>query len=141
MGCLSYMLAGIVLGILALNGTQSGTPNLSDSTNPPPSSLSVSQCLPTAVKLIDVVSVDIGGAHQITVEDKLNALGAHCSSDNKLRDRSGKEIYFYPLTGCWGNPPINAAEILQQQTDEIAKLKEQYTVIEMTCNPQGLSIS
>ncbi len=109
---------------------------------------SLSKCLPTDVKLIDVVDATITGyangqpvgLHKVTVEQKLNELKATCNSDNKLVDGNGKQIVFYHLTGCWGNPPSNYQDILKKQRDEINKLKQQYTVIAMTCNPSGIPI-
>lgn len=95
---------------------------------------SFSKCLPADIKLDDIADANI------TVEQKLNALKAICNSANKLVDATGKQITFYHLTGCWGNPPSNYLELLQKQQDEINKLKEQYTVIEMTCNPSGIPI-
>ncbi len=53
--------------------------------------------------------------HKVTVEQKLNELKATCNSDNKLVDGNGKQINFYPLTGCWGNPPFNYQDILRKQ--------------------------
>ena len=107
----------------------------------------LSRCLPSGIKLDDVVSADISGyakgqpvgLHKVTVEQKLTELNATCSN-GELVDVSGKKISFYHLTGCWGNPPYNYQDILQNQRDEINKLKEQYTVIEMTCNPSGIPI-
>ncbi|HWN99760.1 MAG TPA: hypothetical protein VNS63_10865 [Blastocatellia bacterium] len=100
-------------------------------------------CLPDDVKATDIVSVQAarpgtaaGEAKRITVEQKLMALKARCKK-GKLVDDSGKEIRFYRLVGCWGNPPADYQEILARQTEEIEKLKKQYTVIEMTCNPDG----
>ena len=103
------------------------------------------QCLPENVKPTDVVSTRLaqsdGGAlvEKITVEQKLTELKANCK-DGKLVDGAGTEIHFYKLTGCWGNPPRNYQEILQRQEAELAILRKQYTVIEMTCNPSGLPI-
>ena len=100
-------------------------------------------CLPEGVKSGDVVSTQFaksaaGGKEvkKITVEQTLKAMKAACKND-KLVDAAGKEIYFYRLQGCWGNPPADYQEILQQQQAEIEKLKKRYTVIEMTCNPDG----
>jgi len=109
--------------------------------------IALSQCLPSGVKLDDVVSADINGysngqpagIHKVTVEQKLTELNAVCSN-SKLVDSYGKEIFFYHLTGCWGNPPYDYLEIVEKQLDEINKLKEQYTVVEMTCNPSGIPI-
>ena len=103
------------------------------------------QCLPESVKPTDVVSttlVQTDGrtlVEKITVEQKLTELKANCKN-GKLIDVAGTEIYFYKLTGCWGNPPRNYQEILQRQEAELAILRKQYTVIEMTCNPSGLPI-
>ena len=103
------------------------------------------QCLPESVKPTDVVSTTLvqtdGGTlvEKITVEQKLTELKANCRN-GKLVDGAGTEIYFYKLTGCWGNPPRNYQEILERQEADVAKLRKQYTVIEMTCNPSGLPI-
>jgi len=103
-------------------------------------------CLPEGIKSDDVVSTQMGksgaggrAVKKITVEQTLKAIKAHCK-DGKLVDAEGKEIYFYRLQGCWGNPPADYQEILQQQQAEIEKLKKRYTVIEMTCNPDGSMI-
>jgi hypothetical protein len=110
---------------------------------------SLAKCLPADVKLNDVVDATSTGyangqpvgLQKVTVEQKLDELKATCNPDNKLVDGSGKQIIFYHLKGCWGNPPRNSQEILQEQRDEINRLKQQYTVIEMTCNPSGSPIS
>jgi len=103
------------------------------------------QCLPEYVKPTDVVSTTLaqtgGGTlvEKITVEQKLAELKANCKN-GKLIDGAGTEIHFYRLTGCWGNPPRNYQEILERQEAELATLRKQYTVIEITCNPSGLPI-
>jgi hypothetical protein len=110
---------------------------------------SLAKCLPADIKLNDVVDATSSGyangqpvgLQKVTVEQKLNELKATCNRDNKLVDGSGKQIIFYHLKGCWGNPPRNYQEILKEQRDEINRLKQQYTVIEMTCNPSGIPIS
>ena len=126
------------IALIALSTTSDGV-----------SQASLAKCLPSDIKPSDVVeatsdryaSGQASGVHKITVEDKLNELKATCSDDNKLVDGNGKQIMFYHLTGCWGNPPADYQEILQKQRDELQKLKQQYTVIEMTCNPSGMPIS
>ena len=103
------------------------------------------QCLPEYVKPTDVVSTKLvqtdGGTlvEKITVAQKLTELKANCKN-GKLVDGAGTEIYFYNLTGCWGNPPRNYQEILERQEAKLAILRKQYTVIEMTCNPSGVPI-
>lgn len=101
-------------------------------------------CLPPDVKADEVVSIQpvvssLGGEEgkKITVKQKLIEIKARCKN-GKLVDRAGKEIRFYRLTGCWGNPPADYQEILAQQSKEIESLKKKYTVIEMTCNPTGI---
>jgi hypothetical protein len=118
-------------------------------TNNEASQSSLAKCLPADIKLSDVVEAPSigrpndqpGKSHSITVEQRLNKLKATCNSDNKLVDGNGKQIVFYHLIGCWGNPPENYQDILRKQRDEINRLKQQYTVIEMTCNPSGVPIS
>lgn len=103
-------------------------------------------CLPSGVKLTDTVSAQIISSNasgnvikRITVKEKLTALKARCKK-GKLVDRRGRQIYFYRLTGCWGNPPANYREILERQGNELRKLKKRYTVVEMSCNTSGLLI-
>lgn len=96
-------------------------------------------CLPKEVQLTNVVSYQQAKPgmqrrkQAITVADELARLKAHCKK-GKLVDGSHRQIYFFRLVGCWGNPPENYEEILQQQNRELMKLKKRYTVIEMTCN-------
>jgi hypothetical protein len=104
-------------------------------------------CLPDGIKLTDVVSAqiitsDASGSvtKKIVVEQKLAELKARCKK-GLLVDSKGREIYFYRLTGCWGNPPEGYEEILERQRNEIEELKKRYTVIEMTCNPDGAQIN
>ena len=104
---------------------------------------SFQRCLPEDTKLTDIVSASIvkpgAKSKKITVEQTLIAMKARCKK-SKLVDASGREIRFYRLTGCWGNPPADYQEILARQAEEIEKLKKQYTVIEMTCNPDGVQM-
>lgn len=105
------------------------------------------KCLPEGIKLTDVVSAQIISSDasgsvtkKIVVEQKLIELKAQCKK-GRLVDSKGREIYFYKLTGCWGNPPEGYEEILERQRKEIEELKKQYTVVEMTCNPDGAQIN
>jgi len=104
-------------------------------------------CLPPGIESTDVVSTQgvRPGAHgdkarTITVAQKLKELRARCRK-HKLVDGRGREIRFYHLVGCWGNPPDDYQEILERQTKELARLRRRYRVIEMTCNPSGEQIS
>jgi hypothetical protein len=103
-------------------------------------------CLPAGVKLSDtvsaqVVSSDAAGNHvkRVTVQEKLTALKARCKK-GRLLDGRGREIYFYRLTGCWGNPPADYRQILDRQRQQLSKLKKRYTVVEINCNTSGLII-
>ena len=102
-------------------------------------------CLPQGIQATDVVSYraakpGVQKDKAVTVEETLAKLKAHCKR-GKLVDGSGKQIYFFRLAGCWGNPPEDYQEILDQQNRELIKLRKRYTVIEMTCNPSGELIS
>jgi hypothetical protein len=96
-------------------------------------------CLPDDVKPDEVVSTQsvksesgIDVVKQITVRQKLLELKARCKK-GKLVDRAGKEIRFYRLAGCWGNPPADYQEILAQQQRELDEMKKRYRVIEIEC--------
>jgi len=102
-------------------------------------------CLPKNIKRTDVVSAEISRpgrtlAKRVTVEQKLKELKARCRK-GKLVDPAGKQIYFYQMQGCWGNPPDDYQEILKRQASDLEKLKLRYRVIEMTCNPDGIQPS
>lgn len=90
-------------------------------------------CLPNNIRLDTLVQ------QGVTVDQKLHEVGAYCAN-GKLLDSSGKEIHFYHLKGCWGNPPYNYKEILDAQQKEITTLREKYRVIEIDCNPTGILI-
>lgn len=101
----------------------------------------VEKCLPPDIQITDIVSVeppsqDGKPGKSVTVKQRLLQLKARCRGQ-KLVDARGREIRFYRLTGCWGNPPADYLEILENQRREIENLKKRYTVIEMTCNPSG----
>jgi hypothetical protein len=101
------------------------------------------RCLPDGIKATDIVSAQRVGPNgvlkRITVREKLIELKARCRN-RKLVDLSGKEIYLFRRTGCWGNPPANYQEILQRQNAELERLRKRYTVVEMTCNPDGIRL-
>ena len=106
-----------------------------------PPTPSFEACLPKDIKSTEVLSVETkksghrdGVAKKFTVKDKLKELKARCRK-GKLVDASGREIRFYRLAGCWGNPPADYLEILERQQQEISKLKKRYTVIEIPCDP------
>lgn len=98
-------------------------------------------CLPQDVKADEVIAlepdVNGGAGRQITVDHKLKQLRARCRG-RKLVDARGRQIYFYRLTGCWGNPPADYEEILENQRKELARLRQRYRVIEISCNPSGV---
>ncbi len=100
-------------------------------------------CLPADVDAAEVIGVEPSSkgsaAKKITVTTKLNQIGARCRA-GRLVDAKGRPIQFYRLTGCWGNPPENYQEILDNQQKELAQLRRRHRVIEITCNPSGQMI-
>lgn len=95
-------------------------------------------CLPNGIKENEVVSAEQQGrtAKPLTVKERLKQLKARCRG-RKLVESKGRQIYFYRLTGCWGNAPVDYQEILERQRKEISELKKRYTLIEIPCNPKG----
>jgi hypothetical protein len=95
-------------------------------------------CMPTGIDLNSVVVVEDykpirnKPAPRTTVKQRLSQLKAHCKR-GKLVDGKGKQIQFYSLIGCWGNPPAGYLELLQNQEHEIQRLKKRYTVIQIPC--------
>jgi len=103
-------------------------------------------CLQSDVREDSVVSSvtrtsskGVNGNRQVTVAQILKKLKARCSR-GKLIDGKGKQIYFFRLQGCWGNPPADYLEILDNQRKEIGKLKKKYTVVEMKCDTAGVPL-
>ena len=104
---------------------------------------SFNACLPEDVKPEMVVTLESNQAattnakpRPVTVKQRLLQLKAHCK-DGKLLDGQGKEIRFVHLLGCWGNPPEDYQEQLNQQQAEIKRLKEKYMVIQLSCDQGG----
>jgi hypothetical protein len=98
-------------------------------------------CLPKGTALDEVVvstaqpKPSAGGiTRNLTIKEKLRQLKAHCKK-GKLVDRAGREIRFYRLIGCWGNPPEDYQEQLTRQNLEVQRLKKKYTVVEISCGP------
>lgn len=100
------------------------------------------KCLPADVKEDMVIGWDNPvnserPSKPITVKQELVKLKAKCVCD-KLVDGRGKEIRFFQLQGCWGEPPPNYQAIMDKQRVELDALKKKYFVIEITCNPSGI---
>lgn len=95
-------------------------------------------CLPAGVTLEEVVSAPqlksttVTGSKRVTIREALSRLKAHCKK-GKLITGSGREIRFYRLVGCWGNPPEDYQEQLARQDQELQRLKKKYTVVEIPC--------
>ena len=98
-------------------------------------------CLPEDIKLEEVVSVpelrttSPATGKIVTVREILLRLKAHCRK-GKLVDGAGREVYFYRLVGCWGNPPEDYQEQFARQNAELLRLKKKYRVVEIPC-PQA----
>ena len=73
---------------------------------------------------------------KVTVRNTLRRMNARCKKD-KLVDEKGREIYFFRLIGCWGNPPEDYQEQLAKQQQALERLRKKYTVIEISCNQTG----
>lgn len=99
-------------------------------------------CLPPDLTLDTIVSaivIETASGNKIekeTVRQRLDKLNAGCKA-GKLFDGKGREIRFYRLRDCWGNPPPDYLSIVENQQKELRGLKKKYTVIEITCNPSG----
>jgi len=112
-------------------------PEKSNTVAPSSSDARVSSCLPSGIDLDNVVVLDPGKANQspkknLTVRMRLLQLKARCKKGS-LVDGKGRKIRFYNLIGCWGNPPDDYAELLENQAREIRRLKKTYTVIQVSC--------
>ena len=94
-------------------------------------------CIQKMVSLDDVATYRDNGSRNLTVRDKLIEIKARCRG-HRLIDRKGRPIYFYPLQGCWGNPPEDAQAILAEQAKELVRLRRKYRVIEMACDRRSL---
>ncbi|MEO6334270.1 MAG: hypothetical protein ABIO91_04735 [Pyrinomonadaceae bacterium] len=81
----------------------------------------------------------VGGIRTVneTVGKRLAKMGARCKA-GKLVDAKRKEIRFYKLQGCWGNPPADYLEILETEKNKLLDLRKRFTLIEITCNPSAI---
>ena len=93
-------------------------------------------CLPADIKPTEIVAPDSDHPGRTTkrktVRDRLKELQARCRK-GKLTDSRGKEIYFVRLIGCWGNPPADYEEQIEQQHEKVRELQKKYTVIQIPC--------
>ena len=100
-------------------------------------------CLPSDIKLGTVVGFKTTTSNKgsqtterITVGQTLKTLKAKCVC-GELHDGKKKAIRFYQLHGCWGYPPPDYLEIMEQQRKDLESLKKKYAVVEITCNSGG----
>jgi len=107
-----------------------------------------SVCLPKGITSETVVSAENLGFDKVkqtfrvasvNVKETLNRLGGRCAAGD-LTDAGEKGIKFYRLQGCWGNPPFDYQEILNNQAKELTDLRKRFIVVELTCNPSGIPI-
>ena len=94
-----------------------------------------SRCLPSNIDLDAATEPSTPGQsmQKRSVRNRLAQLRARCVR-NTLRDGKGKQIRFYPLVGCWGNPPEDYEEILSHQSEELRRLERKYTIIRISCS-------
>jgi hypothetical protein len=98
---------------------------------------SILSCLPRDITQETLVSSGEPARRAVTVREALGRIGALCEG-GKLVDKSGREIHFVHLIGCWGNPPQDYQERLASQDREIKSLKARYTVLEIPCATTNL---
>lgn len=91
-------------------------------------------CLPNDVRPDEVVSYGRNAKENVTVVKKLDELKARCRK-GRLLDSNKKEIRFFRVS-CWGKPPPDYLEIKRNEKAEFEKLKKDYTVITIGCNPR-----
>jgi hypothetical protein len=79
-------------------------------------------CLPSDIKPSEIVVSDSNKTDRAskpeTVRDRLTQLKARCRQ-GKLTDSRGKQIYFLRLIGCWGNPPADYEEQIEEQRTKL----------------------
>ena len=115
-------------------------------TNPLPTNAVAARygCVPADIKLETIVEIKQRRSttglsiSNETVLQRLNKLNARCKA-GKLIDRKGKQIRFYKLQNCWGNPPADYLEILETERNTLRLLNKKFTVIEITCNQSGIA--
>lgn len=95
---------------------------------------SILACLPKDVTKDTLVSSGEQKQKHLTVREALGRIGAGCQ-EGKLIGKTGQEVYFFHLIGCWGNPPQDYQERLAAQDRELESLKRRYTVLEIPCAP------
>jgi len=87
--------------------------------------------------MTEIISVDTANSIMNptweVLQQKLVELGGHCVA-NKLLGFDGKLIRFYQRTCGFGMALPDYAEINAQQTAQIIKLADQYTVLEVSCD-------
>ena len=94
-------------------------------------------CLPADINLEETVSAPqlkstTTASKPVTIKETLSRVKARCKK-GKLISGAGREIRFYRLLGCWGNPPDDYQEQLARQNQELQRLKKKYTVVEIPC--------
>jgi len=106
---------------------------------------SLSKCLAAGITLDSIVANEPSKldkqapSKNVTVKARLSQLKAHCTR-GRLVDGKGRQIRFVTLIGCWGNPPDNYLELLENQNREIQQLKKRYTVIQIPCGRGSIDL-
>jgi hypothetical protein len=107
-------------------------PSLGDGKNEP-----YSGCLTEGIQLQEIVTAPLSDSaandKKATVKQTLQLLKARCRK-GKLVDGTGKEIRFFRLIGCWGNPPDDYEAQLRKQAEELDRLRKKYIVVEISCD-------
>ncbi len=132
---LMFLVRAALLVTIAMLPSAPSSPSLASGAK------AIDSCLPSGIQPTDVVSSQArpgkqSGVATVTVAQKLKQIKARCRK-GKLVDASGREIRFYQMIGCWGNPPDDYQEQLARQDEELRRLRKRYRVIEMTCDSSG----
>jgi hypothetical protein len=81
-----------------------------------------------------------GQVKQTTIQQTLQTLGAKCKG-KLLVDRQGREIRFFQEIACSGiQPPPEVLKRWEQAQAERDRLKQRYTVVDLTCNASGIPL-
>jgi hypothetical protein len=93
----------------------------------------LSACLPPDVKPNEILAYSLNRAKDRTVLDELKQIKARCAK-GRLSAPDKREIRFF-RPSCWGNPPLDAQEILANEAKKLETLKKSYRVVIFQCSP------
>ena len=108
-----------------------------------PSPSNALTCLPNNIKADSIVSAVMVNNNQVkrtTVQQTLNTMSARCQG-KQLVDGTGRKVTFFQSIGCSGVPPSpQMIQAMANSQANLVKLKKNFRVVEMTCNPGGIPL-